>query len=103
MEKINADETLLPNYTLDFRFIDTRGIPHLSNLIINYSPRRSLGRLLFHICKNFSILGVKAFMELWGKGATAFIGPEDSCQTEAMMAAAQNLPMVSFVRITILK
>lgn len=43
--------------------------------------------------------GVKAFMELWGKGATAFIGPEDSCQTEAMMAAAQNLPMVSFVRI----
>lgn len=30
-------------------------------------------------------------------GAVGFIGPEDSCQTEAVMAAAQNLPMISFV------
>ncbi|XP_003371920.1 guanylate cyclase 32E [Trichinella spiralis] len=40
--------------------------------------------------------GVKATMELWQKGVIAFIGPEDSCQTEAMMAASQNLPMISY-------
>ncbi|KHJ47399.1 adenylate/guanylate cyclase catalytic domain protein [Trichuris suis] len=39
---------------------------------------------------------VKATMELWQKGVIAFVGPEDSCQTEAMMAAAQNLPMISY-------
>lgn len=36
-------------------------------------------------------------MELWKQGAAAFIGPEDSCQTEAMMAASVNLPMISYV------
>ncbi|VDO94942.1 unnamed protein product [Soboliphyme baturini] len=35
-------------------------------------------------------------MEQWNKGVMAFIGPEDSCETEAMIAAAQNLPMISF-------
>lgn len=35
----------------------------------------------------------------WDLGAAAFIGPEDSCQVEATIAAAQNLPMISFVSL----
>lgn len=34
-------------------------------------------------------------MEHWRKGAKAFIGPEMNCRTEATMAAAQNLPIIS--------
>ncbi|KRX24280.1 Guanylate cyclase 32E [Trichinella nelsoni] len=54
---------------------------------------------LVHLSRNLQghiISGVKATMELWQKGVIAFIGPEDSCQTEAMMAASQNLPMISY-------
>lgn len=35
-------------------------------------------------------------MEHWAQGAKAFIGPEIHCRTEATMAAAQNLPLISF-------
>uniref|UniRef100_A0A5S6Q8M7 Guanylate cyclase n=1 Tax=Trichuris muris TaxID=70415 RepID=A0A5S6Q8M7_TRIMR len=69
IEKVNENSQLLPNYELDFIFADTRGMTKQS---------------------------VKATMELWQKGVTAFVGPEDSCQTEAMIAAAQNLPMISY-------
>lgn len=29
-------------------------------------------------------------------GARVFIGPESNCRTEAQMAAAQNLPIISY-------
>lgn len=35
-------------------------------------------------------------MEHWKKGAKVFIGPEMNCKTEALMAASQNLPIISF-------
>ncbi|KRZ28144.1 Guanylate cyclase 32E, partial [Trichinella pseudospiralis] len=69
IEIVNANPDILPGYQLDFIFADTRGLTKQS---------------------------VKATMELWQKGVIAFIGPEDSCQTEAMMAASQNLPMISY-------
>uniref|UniRef100_A0A183CFH4 Triose-phosphate isomerase n=1 Tax=Globodera pallida TaxID=36090 RepID=A0A183CFH4_GLOPA len=34
-------------------------------------------------------------MDHWQKGAKVFIGPEVNCRTEASMAAAQNLPLIS--------
>jgi len=30
-------------------------------------------------------------------GVTAFIGPDESCTTEALLASAWNTPMLSFV------
>uniref|UniRef100_A0A0K0DB38 ANF_receptor domain-containing protein n=1 Tax=Angiostrongylus cantonensis TaxID=6313 RepID=A0A0K0DB38_ANGCA len=35
-------------------------------------------------------------MEHWKMGARVFIGPEMNCRTEATMAAAQNLPIISY-------
>ena len=35
-------------------------------------------------------------MEQWKAGAKVFIGPEMACMTEASMAAAQNLPIISY-------
>jgi len=37
---------------------------------------------------------------LYADGAVAFIGPEDTCETEARLAAAWNLPMIAFVSLT---
>jgi hypothetical protein len=36
-------------------------------------------------------------MNHWKDGAKVFIGPEANCATEATMAAAQNLPIISYV------
>ncbi|KAF0764783.1 Uncharacterized protein FWK35_00024325, partial [Aphis craccivora] len=35
--------------------------------------------------------------ELWKKNISAFIGPQETCLHEARMAAAFNLPMISYV------
>lgn len=42
------------------------------------------------------ILGTRFFMQHWAQGAKVFIGPEMNCRTEATMAAAQNLPILSY-------
>jgi len=44
---------------------------------------------------------LRAMTELHSNGAVAFIGPEDTCATEARLAAAWNLPMIAFVSCTI--
>lgn len=40
---------------------------------------------------------LRAMTQLYADGAVAFIGPEDTCATEARLAAAWNLPMIAFV------
>lgn len=35
-------------------------------------------------------------MEHWRQGAKLIIGPEMNCRTEATMANAQNLPIISY-------
>lgn len=35
--------------------------------------------------------------ELWKKNVSAYIGPQETCLHEARMAAAFNLPMISYV------
>jgi len=40
---------------------------------------------------------LRAMTRLYAEGAVAFIGPEDTCATEARLAAAWNLPMIAFV------
>lgn len=68
--KINQDPNLLPGYRLDFLYSDDRGD---------------------------SLIGTNRICEQWKRGALAFFGPEDSCDTEARLAAAWNLPLLSFV------
>jgi hypothetical protein len=35
--------------------------------------------------------------EMRDNGTVAFIGPDDTCRSEALVAAAWNLPMISYV------
>ncbi|XP_055334707.1 receptor-type guanylate cyclase Gyc76C-like [Paramacrobiotus metropolitanus] len=41
-------------------------------------------------------IGTKVLTSLWKQGAVAFFGPEDTCEKEAFIAAAWNLPMISY-------
>ncbi|CAD6195344.1 unnamed protein product [Caenorhabditis auriculariae] len=69
VEEINNDTTLLPNHTLKYIFGNTCGNDTKST---------------------------KLFMNHWQAGARVFIGPEKNCKTEAAMASAQNLPIISY-------
>lgn len=69
IEKINNNSSILKGAKLDFIYNDTNG----------------------------EILqSTKAMLYQWSEGAIAFIGPEDSCEVEATIAAALNLPMISY-------
>ena len=70
LDRVNNDPDLLPNVTL--------------NLVINETfgdTRYSLEALTYQ----------------WRRGAVAFFGPEETCDYEAMLASAWNLPMISYV------
>ncbi|KAL4240412.1 hypothetical protein ACF0H5_001204 [Mactra antiquata] len=46
-----------------------------------------------------TLVGTRLLTEQWSNGAVAFIGFEDSCSVEATVAAAWNLPLISYVSI----
>ena len=68
--------------------------------VINHNPNLLQGHTLkFIIADTYAdtLHGTKMLTEQWKAGAVAFIGPEDSCDVEARVAAAWNLPMLSYV------
>lgn len=69
IEKINNDTSLLKGHKLQLIFNDTMGDP---------------------------LIGTRATLEQWNKGAIAIFGPENSCEIEAAVAAALNVPMLSY-------
>ncbi|XP_039285437.1 guanylate cyclase 32E [Nilaparvata lugens] len=44
----------------------------------------------------FAANAIRAMTEMRDKGTIAFIGPDDTCSAEALVAAAWNLPMISY-------
>ncbi|KAI0211263.1 hypothetical protein LSAT2_003910 [Lamellibrachia satsuma] len=69
IEKVNDDPDLLSEHRLGFVWADT----HADTLS-----------------------GTLRLTQAWKNGAVAFFGPEDSCDVEARVAAAWNLPMISY-------
>lgn len=49
---------------------------------------------------NIGALGIiiQQVAALWAANVSAFIGPQETCVHEGRMAAAFNLPMISYVR-----
>lgn len=72
VENINKDPNILPNYTLQFFYSDTKGDP---------------------------LHSISVLTDQWKKQAIAFVGPQDFCETEARVAASWNLPMISYVSV----
>lgn len=72
IDLINNDTNLLPNHHINLIWGDTTGD---------------------------TIVGTKLLLQQWKQTAVAFFGLEDSCSVEARVAAAVNLPMISYVSI----
>lgn len=72
LEKINNDPALLQNYRFNLVWEDTRAS---------------------------TLVGTRLLTHLWRNGAVAFFGLEDSCSVEARVAAAWDLPLISYVSI----
>lgn len=67
--------------------------------INNERPELLGGRrleLLFNDTSANAVNGTAAVIWQWRHKAVAFFGPEDTCEVEATLAAALNLPMISY-------
>lgn len=70
LDEINNDTTILPNHQLEFLIAETNGM---------------------------ELRSIKRTVELLNQNISAYIGPQETCIHEAKIAAAFNLPMISYV------
>lgn len=86
---------------IDFPFVISGAIS-LAVAEVNAGPLGHLGhRLNFTVAETYGeeVTSIKQTAALWAKNISAYIGPQESCVHEGRMAAAFNLPMISYVRI----
>ena len=70
--EINSDTSILPNHTLEFLIAETYGI---------------------------ELESIKQTVDLINQNISVYIGPQETCIHEAKVAAAFNIPMISYVSI----
>ena len=68
--QVNKDPNVLPNHTLDFMIGETYGDESKS---------------------------IAETVELLNNGVAAYIGPQETCTHEGKIAAAFNVPLISYV------
>lgn len=67
---------------------------------LNAGPMGERGhRLEFVVAETYGeeLTSIARTATLWTQKVAAYIGPQETCVTEARMAAAFNLPMISYV------
>ncbi|XP_050503369.1 guanylate cyclase 32E [Diabrotica virgifera virgifera] len=82
VEAVNKDKDLLPGRRLRYVAADIGTNTPASGLPRGKSP------LAAH--------AIRVMTEMRDNGTVAFIGPDDTCSSEALVAAAWNLPMISY-------
>nr|XP_036670728.1 guanylate cyclase 32E [Drosophila suzukii] len=73
IEDVNKNPNLLPGKKLAFKPVD-----------------------IGHKMSAYRVKPLRAMTQMREMGVTAFIGPDESCTTEALLASAWNTPMLSF-------
>nr|NP_001285834.1 guanylyl cyclase at 32E, isoform G [Drosophila melanogaster]AHN54348.1 guanylyl cyclase at 32E, isoform G [Drosophila melanogaster] len=73
IEDVNKNPNLLPGKKLAFKPVD-----------------------IGHKMSAYRVKPLRAMTQMREAGVTAFIGPDESCTTEALLASAWNTPMLSF-------
>lgn len=65
----------------------------------NVTLREKGHNLIVDVAETYGeeITSVRKTAELWKKNISVYIGPQETCEHEALMAAAFNLPMISYV------
>lgn len=69
---------------------------------VNGGPLGRLGHNLnFTVAETYGdeVASIQQTAALWAQNVSAYIGPQESCVHEGRMAAAFNLPMISYVSI----
>lgn len=69
---------------------------------MNKGPLSRRGhKLEFIVAETYGeeIISVQKTAVLWTKNISVYIGPQETCQHEAFMAAAFNMPMISYVSL----
>ena len=78
VNNINNDSSILPHTKLEFKF----------EALSNY----------FEPTFSDQLETLEIMSEKRDQGVSAFIGPDESCRHEALLASAWNIPMIAFVR-----
>ncbi|KAI5694511.1 hypothetical protein M8J75_000230 [Diaphorina citri] len=65
---------------------------------VNADPTLLPGRNLTYMAADIGTTeqAIRKMTEMRDNGIIAFIGPDDTCRSEALVAAAWNLPMISY-------
>ncbi|XP_034243092.1 guanylate cyclase 32E, partial [Thrips palmi] len=82
VRSVNEDPTLLPGRQLQYLAADIGTNPSESGL-----RRRD---------SSLAALALRVMTVMRDRGAVAFIGPDDTCGAEALVATAWNLPVISY-------
>ncbi|XP_044272562.1 guanylate cyclase 32E [Tribolium madens] len=82
VEAVNEDADLLPGRRLNYVAADIGTNPPASGLSRSKS--------------SLAAQAIRVMTEMRDNGTIAFIGPDDTCSSEALVAAAWNLPMISY-------
>lgn len=72
----------------------TYAIAKINNDTSKFNGKRI--ELIANDTEGKTLLSTSALLHQWRQGAVAFFGPEDSCEVEATIASAINLPMISY-------
>lgn len=84
-----------------FQGLTISGAISLAFSEVNEQKLKPLGhKLEFVVAETFGeeITSIRQTADLWIKNISAYIGPQETCLHEGRMAAAFNLPMISYVR-----
>lgn len=87
IEDVNKSDDLLPGWNLSLVAANT-GIVK-DKLLLNVTRENRLST---------STSTIRKMTEMRDRGVTVFIGPDKTCTNEALVAAAWNIPMISYVR-----
>lgn len=72
---------------------------------INAGKFKRLGHTLqFKVAETYGeeVSSIRQTAALWTDKVSAYIGPQETCVHEGRMAAAFNLPMISYVSMTVI-
>lgn len=81
IEDVNRDPHLLPGRRLQYEVAD-----------VGHSGSDAL-----------AALSIRRMTMMRDAGLLAFIGPDDNCANEALVAAAWNLPMITYVSVVLIR
>lgn len=99
VELVNQDPELLPGYELKYKAVDIGRNFSVLPIKWDINPTTTTTLLATHpiTVSLFLPYPLRSMTEMRDTGVLAFVGPDNRCTPEALVASAWNLPMISYV------